>query len=744
MEQVRKETARETGIPLGGVDTGYISVYADGSWSELCLPGEPGRPSSAIMPGAFAALRVQHGSKTWTRLLADAASVPASASGTRPKGLSAASVGDVFRFPKVAFRLNTPELPIEFRWAWHASVIPFDHDASCMPAMFFRAELRNTSEERVKCSLLLNMAAPPILAGEVPHTILPGLIEHDEHMRLRPEDGSALEEQDQGPVRNAVLFGDAPDGSGPALKACLAARAWNARFSTAAWNPLNALEEARLWEEFGETGRLPRAAASRAPSHGAVCCDFRMNPGEKRNVVFVYAWHRGESNVEAPAYGALWRNAEDVARHGLRHADYLFSAVGNWHGRLLDAAAVPEWLGARLVQSIACFTRSGALAANGTFQWRQGPEGGEPCDRFDLCLPVMLFFPRYEAATLSAHAAEARGSASMEDTAAFALSVYRDFLHTGSLSHLQEFWPAVLRDVQAALLDAGAVTSAGAAGRRVAALRACVHLAEAMHDPAGAVIFEACRRAWVDYETRFWNKKTGLYGAPGEDPGEAMSGLCQVAALRMDDVAQPARVAGCLRALAEDPRTGALPTESLARLAFLERHYGVEAATGGVWAERLAARVERDDAFDPRLLWPFFQAFGGMLHAVPAQRIYLDPRPGVKGAETTVNLMTPLCFGRMRHRETRNSDGLEIQTDLALDSPVIIREVALRVPEGLANPQARCIINDDPVPCDSVPRSESGRCEVLIRFRYPVQLAQTLSIFVRDTVVEKKKWGWLR
>ncbi len=744
MTQAHTGTARTAGIPLGGVDTGYITVYPDGTLSDLCLPGEPARKAAPVMPGAFAALRVQSGARLWTRILADAASVPPSASGVRPHGLVASSMGDVFRYPKVAFRISNPELPIEFRWAWHGSVIPFDHDASCMPAVFLRAELTNTSAERAKCSLLVNMAPPPLVSGEPAHAIMPLLVEHDEHMRLKPEGHDDAEEQDQGPVRNAVFFGGPSGGPKPAVEACLAARAWNARFSTAAWNPRNAIEEARLWEDFGETGRMPRVSASRAPSHGAVCCDLWLNPGEKRHVVFVHAWHRRAPAAEAPAYAALWGNAREVARHGLRHADYLFAAVGNWHARLLDAAAVPPWLGARLVQSTALFTRNAALAADGTFRWRPDAEGDASRDRFDLHLPLMLFFPRYEAAALATHAAAERTAPSPENAAAFVLSVYRDYLHTGSLAHLQEFWPAVLRDANASLLNAGAASSAGIAGRRVAALRACVHLAEAMHDPAGTSLFEACRRAWVDYETRFWDKDSGLYGAPGDDPAEAMSGLCLVAALRMDDVAQPQRIAACLRALARQSRPKTLSTASLARLALLERHYVTEPDARRTWTARLAARLEKDTTFDLRLLWQYFQAVGGMLYAVPEQRIYLDPRPGVHGAETVVNLMTPLCFGRMHHRETAGTAGPEIQTDLELDSPVIIREVVLRLPEGLNNPLARCTISDDPIPCDIAPRTESGRSEALIRFRYPVRLAAALSIFVRETVVEKKRWGWLR
>ena len=744
MAQTHKDTVRQTGIPLGGVDTGYMLMYPDGTWSDLRLPGGPVRTPSPVMAKAFAALRVQHGPKIWTRLLAGASGVPPSASGTQPEGLAATACRSVHHFPKAAFTLSDPELPIAFEWTWHASIIPFDHDASCMPAVFLRADLRNSSEDRVKCSVLLNMAPPPLVAGEPFHTILPVLVEYEDNVKLKPEDGSEFEEYDHGPVRNGVIFGDPPDGPGPAMEACLAARAWNARLTTAVWNPLNALEESRLWEDFGETGRLPRVAPSRAPSHGAVCCDFWLNPGESRHVTFVYAWYHRQPPAKAPAYAALWGSVIDVARHGLRHAAYLLGAVEDWHKRLLDAESVPAWLGARLVQSTASFSRSAALAANGTFQWRPGPEGTAPCDRFDLCLPVMLFFPRYEGAALSAYALPGRPSAAMEEAAAFALSAYRDYLHTGSLTHLQEFWPAVLRDADTALLSAGAIASAGAAGRRVAALRACVHLAEAMRDPASAVFFEACRRAWVDYETRFWDKKTGLYGGPGEDPAEAMSGLCQVAALRMDDVAQPARVAGCLKALARDPRAETLPTASLARLAFLERHYASETVGGGFWGARLAARLDKDPAFDLRLLWPLFQAIGGMLHAVPAQRIYLDLRPGFKGAEAVVTLMTPFCFGRMHYLEIQGSNGPEMQTDLALDSPVIIRELVLRVPEGLVNPLVRCTLNEDLLACDVVPRSESGRCEVLIRFRYPVQLAQTLSIFVRETVVKKKRWGWLR
>ena len=744
-QQPQTGTVRETGVPLGGVDTGYVEVYPNGTWSDLRLPGAAARTPARIMSRSFAALRVQHGAGVWTRLLADAAAVPPSASGTQPEGLPASACTVTACHPKVSFALNDPGVPVTVNWTWHSSLVPFDHDASCMPALFMRAELQNNAEERVKCSVLLNMAPPPMGPGEPFHTILPLLVEYEDNVRLRPEDGSEFEEFEHGPVRNAVIFGDPPDGPGPALEACMAVRAWNARLTTAAWNPLNAIEEARLWEDFAETGRLPRVAVSRAPSHGAVCCDFWMNPGEHRRVFFVYAWYHRLPPDQAPAYAALWGGVCDVTRHGLRHADYLLGAVDNWHGRLLDAESVPAWLGTRLVQSTSAFTRGGALAVDGAFHWRTGMDSAGPADRFDLCLPVMLFFPRFEAAALSSYALAEPPATTADEAAAFALSAYRDYLHTGNLSHLQEFWPAVRRDATALLLNPPAApATAGPAGRRVAALRAAVHLAEAMHDPVSTGLFDACRRAWVEYETRFWDKKTGLYGAPGEDPAAAMSGLCHVAALRMDDVAQPERVARCLNTLAKDRRADALPTASLVRLAFLERHYAAESAAGGVWSARLNARLDRDPVFDARLLWPLFQAMGGMLYAVPAQRVYIDPRPGPRGAETAINLMTPLCFGRMRHLETQGTAGPEMQVDLLLDSPVILRDLVLRVPEGMVNPMVRCTVNEENIPCEVTPRTEMGRGDILLRFGYPVQLADTLSIFVRETAVQKKRWGWLR
>ena len=330
MAQAHTGTVRETGVPLGGVDTGYLLVYPDGTWSELRLPGDAARNTARVMPGAFAALRVEQGPKIWTRLLADAAGAPNSVSGTQPAGLPAASYKCVRQFPKAAFTLNEAALPIAFEWTWHTSVIPYDYGASCMPAIFLRAELRNTSEERVKCSVLLNMAPPPTVSGEPFHNIMPVLVEYEEQVKFKPEDGSGVEEKDQGPVRNGIVFGGAPDGSGPAMTACLTARAWNGRFTTAVWNPLNAIEEARLWEDFGEIGRLPRVAVGREPSHGAVCCDFSVNPGEKRHVVFVYAWYHRQPPAKAPAYAALWGNVRDVARHGLRHAGYLLGAVDDW------------------------------------------------------------------------------------------------------------------------------------------------------------------------------------------------------------------------------------------------------------------------------------------------------------------------------------------------------------------------------------------------------------------------------
>ncbi|HPA40469.1 MAG TPA: GH116 family glycosyl-hydrolase [Candidatus Hydrogenedentes bacterium] len=731
-------------LALGGVGAGYVRVSPDGSWSPVAPPGMAEGADPGEMRHGFLALSVRGKSGRYLRRLR--------ADDAPPGGLPPALARNCFSFrslfPRGEFRLNDPASPVELRWTWFSPLVPFDHDASCMPAVLLRLHIGNVTREKLECALALNLETPApdperALAGIQPVTAdyTDGLLQTGESFREAGDAGAGA------PPRNALLFTPDADPARAAggLHTCLAARARKATVSTAVWDPAVEGAPEKVWGAFADDGVFPPGMRGGEGRCGALSCRLDLKPGEEAVVWFVHTWHANTAGPGggAPCYARLWRNALETARHALRHADYFHKAVTDWHLRFFEGAPSP-WLAKALADSVRWFVVRGGLSAAEVFSWSddQRPEAEPgPETAFLRSYPLALFLPRFEAATL---ARRLRGFASerqvdVRTASSPLLSAWRDYLLTGNLAHLQELWPSLSALLDGALARAES-RCAGLGGKEcgvwMAALRAGAHIAEALRDAARLrALLDACTRVRTHFETAYWDEAQGTYreeGAEQRNAADVLRGPWTAMILRMDDIVQPERVARTVASLRALPAGVRLSQRALVSLACMERLCGDEGPKKGYWVRRLMESVQLAAVQDPRLFWPFFLVDGGLLYAAPFQRLYLFPQAAeTPGAEVTDEIMTPLCFGRLSFSETGAGKKYAATLKVALDSPQMVREIVARVPAGVPAVTAECLLYGDSLACAAAVRGEEARREAVITLRHPLQLAGELCVRLR-------------
>ena len=731
-------------LALGGVGAGYVRVSPDGSWSPVAPPGMAEGADPGEMRHGFLALSVRGKSGRYLRRLR--------ADDAPPGGLPPALARNCFSFrslfPRGEFRLNDPASPVELRWTWFSPLVPFDHDASCMPAVLLRLHIGNVTREKLECALALNLETPApdperALAGIQPVTAdyTDGLLQTGESFREAGDAGAGA------PPRNALLFTPDADPARAAggLHTCLAARARKATVSTAVWDPAVEGAPEKVWGAFADDGVFPPGMRGGEGRCGALSCRLDLKPGEEAVVWFVHTWHANTAGPGggAPCYARLWRNALETARHALRHADYFHKAVTDWHLRFFEGAPSP-WLAKALADSVRWFVVRGGLSAAEVFSWSddQRPEAEPgPETAFLRSYPLALFLPRFEAATL---ARRLRGFASerqvdVRTASSPLLSAWRDYLLTGNLAHLQELWPSLSALLDGALARAES-RCAGLGGKEcgvwMAALRAGAHIAEALRDAARLrALLDACTRVRTHFETAYWDEAQGTYreeGAEQRNAADVLRGPWTAMILRMDDIVQPERVARTVASLRALPAGVRLSQRALVSLACMERLCGDEGPKKGYWVRRLMESVQLAAVQDPRLFWPFFLVDGGLLYAAPFQRLYLFPQAAeTPGAEVTDEIMTPLCFGRLSFSEIGAGRKYAATLKVALDSPQMVREIVARVPAGVPAVTAECLLYGDSLACAAAVRGEEARREAVITLRHPLQLAGELCVRLR-------------
>ena len=599
-----EDSSPQGGVPLGGIGAGCVEMGMDGRFRNITINNNR-VPTERIGLSAFSfvALRVKVGQQVYTRVLQRAEGGDLGPGGSGTPCLSKQNYAWRGLYPASDYRLVDRDCAADLLWSAFAPVVPFDYDASTLPAFFLGAHVRNPTDETLEVSVVFNWEN---LCGRtrdnIPAEIAPVFPEYVEVERdtpvMRTED--ELEEAAP-PTPNALIFGPASRLSSNADgQYCLAAKTRDGLdISVFAWDHENTEDQRSFWEGFRYEGNLAGLrSASESSRSGAVCCAFQLPPGGQRRVDFVLSWYCPRFSVGQKNHGNGYTNrfsdSLEVARNGLEHVSYYFSAVKEWHRRV-QSSSLPKWLNEMLINSSYVFSTNTVHTKSGLFGMMESPSNGKVCDwasRLYSSLGTLLFFPRLEKDELSL-SCQARndkvpeqlcqhlGVLALEGGAfdgsedcqvnlwsQLVLASYRNYIFTGESVPAQEVFPRLRSSVVAILardVDRDGLPEVGTdtayngirvrgltsytAGLWVVALRAYGSLAKHLGHIEEAKRFELVhRRASESFETWYWDGELGYYrfyfqpdsgshvamvdgNACGEDAGMPSHRACNVGQL---------------------------------------------------------------------------------------------------------------------------------------------------------------------------------------------------------------------
>ena len=809
------------GVPLGGMGAGAVEWGADGRFRNITINNN--RESGSGIPvsaHSFLAVRTATPERIYSRILQQEFSPQDEA--TESKRLPRDLYDWQGLYPRSDFRLNDPACPAKISWSGFFPFIPYDYEASSLPLFFAGVQVVNPTAEPLDVAVLFcweNLCGhalgitPPQWA---PIEAVPLRVQERRHEMESP----AGEETDEAEVLNALRFGanDAvrTDHDG---EYCLAVQPHEGtEIDLLAWDPEHLGDWRTFWNAFRLKGSFSGVTMlSDRPRCGVVCNSFRLAPGEEYRVDFVLAWHcpqfvRGRAN-QGNVYANKFPNALEVARHGLRNIGYFSSSVEAWHRRYL-LSSLPPWFTRLLLNSSHIFTTNTLRTRAEGFGMAASPTTPHmaPVDlRLFYSLGLLLFFPRLEAQEMeeiatakNPHAAEllcahlgemclhrpeytGDQSDHVVRTAHIVLSAYRDFVFTGSLTHVQSLFAklqAAMANVLAmdvnrdGLPDLSERTrsydgiehrglSSYAASLWVAATRAFALLSLELRTLAEGERYKRVHvAARQSFERLYWDEGRGYYrfAVVAGEHGATQDATChlgQLAGQWYADFLQlgllfPRRnILSAIEAMqrALEGAEVEWPSLSTIQLACLQIRHN-DAGLGLASVERQYQRLRHTPGhlFNPELawglltendrrhsstlsIWYVLQALQGVSMHVPKKRLTIWPRTPREQPFPKMPIVLPSCMGHLEFREEH--EGLYKQiVQLSFDSPVTITSIRLKLPPHIRQCSVACELDTGPLKLAQEIKMVDGELRLTLSSRRPFNISSQLSIEVVERIPE--------
>lgn len=788
-------------IVLGGIGAGGMTMGPDGWFRNITTNNNP-FPGQAIaaMAHGFLAARVATDTVEYARMLR--------VGGPAAGNLAPLGPGQIFSrvvYPKIDYRLNDPSCPVELLWSVFSPVTAYDYEASSMPVIFVEMLFHNHGSVHADVSALVSWenicGRTATISPARPGTVTPIIIamDDDQHKRIDEYREQALADHAHPSTGCNALEFFSPDG----LKTdadggfCLAAQ-WTGEgpVETVAWDPARP----DLPDGFASTGGILTGHGLEGDAGaGAVCSGRRLAPGDRFRARFALSWYCPRRRVgdieQGNGYASHFGNATEVAQHGLRSLKYFTLSTGAWRRRFTQSS-MPPWLKLALTGSYEFLATHGIYTRDEAFALARSladPVVGPMEDHWDTSLATMLLYPRLENSWLGRYGAAAMEAGSFPRslgrynlftpepaepdapevlrTALFALSVYRNYLHTGNVVPLQRSWPLLEQRVGALLRSgedglpapAGPITCAGkraegltsrVAGLWLTAVQALGEAADlAGKQDESKFLKHTARRIAQRFEERYWDEDAGHYrffAADEEADGDLDPRDCHIGQLAGVSVGRflglphlldrnrvlrtlgtllerNVRDAGVLE-LAGNPEHPADFTPAV-QLACLLMYEG-RAAEGMALLERMlrGARVSED--IRCQAVWYAYTALTGLEMNVPRQRIQVAPNlPG----DTCLSapLITAWCLGDLRFQQDRVNDAFHQRLEIAFDSPITLREFEVHLPPNVHSIGGRCRCAGDKVEAIYFTRQDEDAVRVVVTPQRPLMVQSALRIDIR-------------
>ena len=349
----RGENLAAISLPVGGIAAGPIQINGEARRAVWQIFKNH---ASVPMPNSFFAVRAKTGNGTATlRALQTVAEGPFPA-------INALSFRGEYPFGWYTF--EDDGLPIRASLEVFSPMIPLDEKNSAIPCAIFNLTAENASKEPVEVSFLATQRNAVGLVG-------PGLGGNSN--RVLREAGITYLHMTADRLKDSPWAGDM----------ALAVAATDAK-ATASWDGLDALAKV-----FAETGAVqgPETAGPSPPDKtvdGALAVPFTLQPGQKRTVSFVLAWHfpnvpHANTFHVGNMYANWWPDALGVARDVTGRLGELTRLTRLYHDTLY-ATNLPYWLLDRISsQVVVVDTQTCLWSKKGFFYGWEGCSPGRGC-----------------------------------------------------------------------------------------------------------------------------------------------------------------------------------------------------------------------------------------------------------------------------------------------------------------------------------------------------------------------------
>ncbi|MCQ9207194.1 MAG: GH116 family glycosyl hydrolase [Omnitrophica bacterium] len=235
----------------------------------------------------------------------------------------------------------------------------------------------------------------------------------------------------------------------------------------------------QVWECFKKTGQLPnRASGIEAQGEGdewmaALAVKFKLKPGEEKEIPFYYTWFM-PNHYKGHMYQHWFGDSWDVAVYVDRKKEFFLDKTKEWQ-RTIERAPLGNWLKDALINYCSIITSSSWWTKSNEFVMYENPVKWPLMDSLDVryygTMPLAIFFPELEKNTMLLFKRFQRkdgriphdlgksqiGCPSDGTTAGkpwkdlstkYALMAYRDFLWTKDMPFLRRIYKSVKKAME--------------------------------------------------------------------------------------------------------------------------------------------------------------------------------------------------------------------------------------------------------------------------------------------------------
>ncbi|WP_446745027.1 GH116 family glycosyl hydrolase [Silvibacterium acidisoli] len=324
-------------------------------------------------------------------------------------------------FPKSWFDYQSEKLPAHLTLEQYSPILPDNYKESSYPVAVYRWHADNPTNKTVTVSVLLSWNNMSGWFRTFTHDFAgtPNQGNYDEYKSEAIKDGTM----------KGVVF--------DRLRAQASPNEWDGQFAIAAIDSpgtevtyqttyMTEGDGSAVWAPFSKDGRLSNATKSwvsdKEKLGGAIAVRFTLKPGEHKIIPMVISWDfptvqfgegRKWERRYTDFYGTSGRNAWQIARDGLLHADEWSEAIDKWQAPYVNDASKPLWYRGML------FNELYVLTDGGTFWGRQqgAPKTTTPTFAllesmdyayygtldvaFYATLPMLKFWPTIDKQTLN-------------------------------------------------------------------------------------------------------------------------------------------------------------------------------------------------------------------------------------------------------------------------------------------------------------------------------------------------------